>query len=95
MRLQEMGTSMWAAMLGVALTGLGQERAGAIEEVVVHASRAAASREEVAVSENLKDQMSAYLQTLNDEQRARIDAALSQQRGQQIQIAAAKVPTRG
>lgn len=94
MRLHEMGTSMWAAMLGIAVTGLSHERAGAIEEVVVYGHRAAVPRE-VAVPQDLQDNMSAYLRALNAEQRAKIDAALSRQRGQQIQIAAAKIPTRG
>jgi hypothetical protein len=94
MRLHEMGTSMWAALLGIAITGLGHERAGAIEEVVVHGSRPAKTLEEAAPLPNLRDDMSAYLRALNAAQRARIDAALLQQRGQQIQIAATKIPTR-
>jgi hypothetical protein len=85
---------MWAAVLGIAITGLGHERAGAIEEIVVRGHRAVAA-EPTTVAQDLQDGMSAYLQALNAEQKARIDAALLRQRGEQIQIAAAKVPTRG
>ena len=85
---------MWAAVLGIAVTGLGHGQADAIEEIVVHASRAVAEAH-APVSQDLEDTMDAYLQALNAEQKARIDAALSRQRGAEIQIAAAKVPTRG
>lgn len=85
-------SNKWVAMLAVA-AGLVSYQADAIEEVVVYGTDA--SPVELTMDEQLKRDMKAYVDALNLEEKAKIRAALANQRATEIQIAAVKAPTRG
>lgn len=90
MRPRKLSNSHWATALVVA-AGLVSHQAAAIEEVIVKGTAPSAP----SAAEEIKREMSAYIEALRIEQKARIDAALSEQRGAEIQIAASHLPTRG
>lgn len=85
-------SNKWVAMLAVT-AGLVSYQADAIEEVVVYGTDA--SPVELTMDEQLKRDMKAYVDALNLEEKAKISAALANQRATEIQIAAVKAPTRG
>ena len=67
--------------------------AAAMEEVVVTGKDLSDSARSVPAS--IADEMTAYLRELNETQKTRINADLARQGQRRIQIAAAKLPTRG
>lgn len=91
MKLHQLRTSKWAATLGVT-AGLIAYQAAAIDEAFVYATEAAVTA--APRQQDLQRDMDLYIEALNVEQKAKIDAALAERRAE-IQIAAAKVPTRG
>lgn len=90
MRLSELDIATWAATLAVA-AGLISYDATAIEELVVYGTEPPAA----ATPEDLRRDMDAYVRALQLEQKSRIDASLTRERTSKIQIAAARIPTRG
>ena len=92
MRLQELSMSKWAATLALA-AGLASYQAAAIGELVVYGTDT--SVVSAPTHRDLKHEMGIYIEALNIAQKASIDAALAKKRSAEIQIAAAKIPTRG
>lgn len=76
--------------LGLAL-GAVSYQAAAMEEVVVYGSEPRA----ISADEMLRTEMSDYVRSLNHALKAQVNADIAKLSERKIQIAAAKIPTRG
>lgn len=76
--------------IGLAL-GAVSYQAAAMEEVVVYGS----DRTATAADRSVRTEMNEYVRSLNHAQKAQVNADIAKFSEKKIQIAAAKIPTRG